>query len=172
MLPVLQINSSQVRFHYTLGKPRAFNPSIVMDLVNGSSTETQRQKRSRVVLSCGPCRASKLKCDRQSPCGQCTKKECADLCQYAPKPEGKKRAERRSRNMAERLKRLEGMVRGMMDEGDDAVQQNLPEKALSEGTGIQNGNITTPYVTGRLAGGYHGTYFGATHCMAMLEDVS
>jgi hypothetical protein len=84
------------------------------------SAESIRQKRSRIVLSCGPCRASKLKCDRESPCGQCRKKEREDLCQYAPKPE-KRKPERRNRNMAERLKRLEGMVRGMMDENDGSI---------------------------------------------------
>lgn len=142
-----------------------------MDAGNGLSGEAQRQKRSRVVLSCGPCRASKLKCDRESPCGQCRKKEREDLCQYAPKPEKKKRPERRNRNMAERLKRLEGMVRGMMDEGDVPPQQ-IVQQALSGGTGSQKSSGPSPQVTGQLAGGHDGTYIGATHCMAMLEDVS
>lgn len=151
-----------------------------MDPGTALSSEAQRQKRSRIVLSCGPCRASKLKCDRESPCGQCRKKEREDLCQYAPKPEKKKRPERRNRNMAERLKRLEGMVRGMMDEGgvDGQPQgqsqlQGALQKGLSGGTtAASKGSGQTPQVAGQLAGGHHGTYIGATHCMAMLEDVS
>jgi hypothetical protein len=44
-------------------------------------------KRTRVLLSCAPCRISKLKCDRQQPCSQCLKKGRADACAYAPKPQ-------------------------------------------------------------------------------------
>lgn len=143
-----------------------------MDTGAGVQTaESLRQKRSRVVLSCGPCRASKLKCDRESPCGQCRKKEREDLCQYAPKPE-KRKPERRNRNMAERLKRLEGMVRGMMDENGD-VMTPLGQQGQSTQTSRSTQSSESTPVTGQVVGGYNsGTYVGATHCMAMLEDVS
>lgn len=164
--------------------------------------QQQRQKRTRIVLSCAPCRASKLKCDRETPCGQCRKKEREDLCHYAPKPV-KRKPERRNRNMAERLKRLEGMVRGMMDEngemlnvnvngneggggpispassGSLLLQQLQQQQQLkgtsttqsSEGTELSGG--ASPLVKGQVVGGHNaGTYVGATHCMAMLEDVS
>ncbi|KAJ3496859.1 hypothetical protein NLG97_g2338 [Lecanicillium saksenae] len=70
------------------------------------------QKRSRVLLSCAPCRNSKLKCDRNQPCSQCAKKDRPEACVYAPKPVKKKPP---PKGMSARLKRLEGMVRNMME---------------------------------------------------------
>lgn len=63
-------------------------------------------KRTRVLLSCAPCRNSKLKCDRATPCGQCIRKSKPDGCLYAPRPEKRKPA----KSMAARLKRLEGSM--------------------------------------------------------------
>ena len=74
--------------------------------------QQQHTKRTRVLLSCAPCRGSKLKCDRATPCGQCTKRGRPDACAYAPRPE---KPGRPAKSMAARLKRLEGMVRGMID---------------------------------------------------------
>jgi len=114
-------------------------------------------KRTRVLLSCGPCRASKLKCDRLQPCSQCAKKSRPELCVYAPRPV-KKRPPRRG--MSARLQRLEGMVRNMLDESGEA-------RPGGEAEG------DTPAVKGNVVHGGRGTtYVGATHCMAMLEDVS
>ena len=121
----------------------------------------QSQKRSRVLLSCAPCRNSKLKCDRGQPCGQCARKSAPEACVYAPKPEKKKR---QPKGMAARLKRLEGMVRNMMD-GEEAggPQDQQKDNSVSE----------TPSVKGQVVQSNQGTtYIGATHCMAILEDVS
>ena len=112
-------------------------------------------KRIRVLLSCAPCRASKLKCDRAEPCGQCLKKGRIDGCVYAPKPQKPKPA----KSMAARLKRLEGMVRGMMD-------GEIPKDDGSDG------RDSLSQQTGKVVlGGRSATYVGATHFMAMLDDV-
>ncbi|KAF9771447.1 hypothetical protein IL306_010913 [Fusarium sp. DS 682] len=130
-----------------------------------SSTSEARQKRSRVLLSCAPCRNSKLKCDREQPCGQCLKKGRASQCAYAPKPDRKRPA----KGMSARLKRLEGMVREMMDsEGSSPGNQ----ASVGIGSGPANGTATGPEVQGHVVHGKRGaTYVGATHCMAMLEDI-
>ncbi|WYZ38654.1 hypothetical protein EsH8_III_000568 [Colletotrichum jinshuiense] len=126
---------------------------------DGSSAgATAAAKRYRVLLSCGPCRASKLKCDRSEPCGQCLKKSRPDGCVYTPKPEKQKPA----KGMAARLKRLEGMVRTMMDDG------GTPPRAVDaapkdEGVAQPGGHL----VRGERAS----TYVGATHFMAILEDI-
>ena len=76
---------------------------------------------------------------------------------YAPKPEKVKPA----KSMAARLKRLEGMVRGMLDgEGNTAVPR--------EPAG-QTAPLTSPGQV--VQGGRATTYVGATHFMAMLDDV-
>ncbi|KAI1036289.1 hypothetical protein LB503_003019 [Fusarium chuoi] len=130
-----------------------------------SSTSEARQKRSRVLLSCAPCRNSKLKCNREQPCGQCSKKGRASQCTYAPKPERKRPA----KGVSARLKRLEGMVREMMDsEGAAAGTQ----ASTGAGAGLANGTATGPDVQGHVVHSKKGaTYVGATHCMAMLEDI-
>ncbi|KAH6892200.1 hypothetical protein B0T10DRAFT_457916 [Thelonectria olida] len=119
-----------------------------------------RHKRSRIVLSCAPCRASKLKCDRDMPCGQCAKKGRVELCQYAPKPEKKRPA----KGMSARLRRLEGIVREMID---------VETAAGSKAGARDDGSAAGPVVQGHVVRGENATtYVGATHCMAMLEDVS
>ncbi|KAH7188543.1 fungal-specific transcription factor domain-containing protein [Fusarium flagelliforme] len=129
-----------------------------------SSTSEARQKRTRVLLSCAPCRNSKLKCDREQPCNQCDKKGRASQCAYAPKPERK----RPVKGMSARLKRLEGMVREMMD-SESAVQT----AGSNPGSNSQVANgVTGPEVQGHVVkGNKTTTYVGATHCMAMLEDI-
>lgn len=108
-------------------------------------------KRTRVLLSCGPCRASKLKCDRAQPCGQCLKKGRPDGCAYAPRPPKKQ-----PRTMAARLKRLEGMVRGMLDPEDGSGSETAPESPAA-GQVVQSDKTTN--------------FVGGTHFMAMLEDI-
>ncbi|KAI5461265.1 hypothetical protein BGZ63DRAFT_414072 [Mariannaea sp. PMI_226] len=125
-----------------------------------SASGLERHKRSRIVLSCAPCRASKLKCDRDQPCGQCAKKGRTELCQYAPKPERK----RPPKGMSARLKRLEGIVRGMID----------TETGEAPGAKHVDGDdyATGPVVEGHVVKGEKAmTYVGATHIMAMLEDI-
>ncbi|KAK0720079.1 fungal-specific transcription factor domain-containing protein [Lasiosphaeris hirsuta] len=150
-------------------------------------------KRSRILLSCAPCRTSKLKCDRQQPCGQCLKKGRTDGCLYAPKPEKPAPA---PRSMTARLKRLESMVRDMMDGGGtdaDGVltlmrqrqrlldQQKRQQNGLAQGSGtssVEEGQdeecdsqeaVHAQVILGK--GTTTTTYVGATHFMAMLDDI-
>ncbi|KAJ4321657.1 hypothetical protein N0V84_005211 [Fusarium piperis] len=127
-----------------------------------SCTSEARQKRTRVLLSCAPCRASKLKCDREQPCSQCTKKGRAAQCAYAPRPEKKRPA----KGMSARLKRLEGMVREMMD-----AEGSAGPRRAGEANGAP-APVAGPEVQGHVVRGEKATtYVGATHCMAMLEDI-
>ncbi|KAI0166843.1 fungal-specific transcription factor domain-containing protein [Hypoxylon sp. FL1284] len=115
------------------------------------------QKRVRVLLSCHACRNSKLKCDRATPCGQCRRKGIPESCQYAPRPEKRKPP----RSMAARLKRLEGMVRDMIDTDDPAhasAAKQRTDQGPRNGATVVHGPKATCYV-------------GGTHFMAMLEDI-
>ena len=47
-----------------------------------------KTKRPRPVLSCIPCRTRKLKCNRASPCEQCTKAGRAEECNFANSTDG------------------------------------------------------------------------------------
>ena len=110
-----------------------------------------------MLLSCASCRASKLKCDRAQPCGQCVKKGRPDGCAYAPRPEKKQ-----PKSMVARLKRLEGMVRGMIDrEEDGSALRPDPAPAAQEsdsaGQFVQSDKTIN--------------YVGGTHFMSILQDV-
>lgn len=121
------------------------------------------QKRSRVLLSCSPCRNSKLKCDRNQPCSQCAKKERPEACVYAPKPVKKKP---QPKGMSARLKRLEGMVRNMMEA---EAEESAGAKGTEETASTKEAKPAQGQVVRSVQGS---TYVGATHCLAMLEDVS
>lgn len=63
--------------------------------------------------------------------------------------------------MSARLKRLEGMVREMMDTEVPPAKENETSDA-----------VAGPAVQAHVVRGQNATtYVGATHCMAMLEDV-
>ncbi|EJP68660.1 fungal specific transcription factor [Beauveria bassiana ARSEF 2860] len=131
------------------------------------------QKRSRVLLSCAPCRASKLKCDRSQPCSQCAKKDRPAACVYAPKPVKRKPP---PKGMSARLKRLEGMVRNMMEaeaaenaaEGGKKTDGEEEEEAAAAATDAHEAKTAHGQVVRSVQGS---TYVGATHCLAMLEDI-
>lgn len=53
-------------------------PSQPASLQNPQSGKRQR----RIPLSCRPCRVSKLRCDRQHPCGTCQRRDCVVSCSY------------------------------------------------------------------------------------------
>ncbi|KAI1811904.1 hypothetical protein GGS20DRAFT_578725 [Poronia punctata] len=125
---------------------------------SATSSSLVPAKRTRVLLSCHACRSSKLKCDRATPCGQCLKKGKADFCAYAARPEKVKP----SKSMAARLKRLEGMVRGMVEidgtvNGDSTGPSDIFQRQQATGS-VVHGERATNYV-------------GGTHFMAILEDL-
>lgn len=126
------------------------------------------QKRSRVLLSCAPCRGSKLKCDRGQPCSQCAKKDRPEACVYAPRPAKRKPP---PKGMSARLKRLEGMVRNMMEaEADEAAGAG---RKGADGQEVAAEEDEVKPAQGQVVRSVQGsTYVGATHCLAMLEDVS
>ena len=143
------------------------------------SPQQQHTKRTRVLLSCAPCRGSKLKCDRATPCGQCMKRGRPDACAYAPRPE---KPGRPAKSMAARLKRLEGMVRGMIDVDGNPIVTSAgahqsttgPEEAQSLASQVSPPAPPTPMDAGGVVvqGQKATSYVGATHFMAILDDVS
>ena len=72
--------------------------------------------------------------------------------------------------MASRLKHLEGMVRGMMDADGNLI----PQEKLSSSDAPGPANEDSPVATGQVIRSQNEStaFVGATHCMAMLEDVS
>lgn len=42
----------------------------------------RRRRQRRIPLNCRPCRVSKLRCNRQHPCGTCQRRDCVASCTY------------------------------------------------------------------------------------------
>ncbi|CAJ2508184.1 Uu.00g093700.m01.CDS01 [Anthostomella pinea] len=130
-------------------------------------------KRTRVLLSCAPCRGSKLKCDRATPCTQCLKKGKPEICAYAPRPQ--KHQRRPAGSMQARLRRLEGMVREFIDQpvdgggGGQGKGGGAGEEGLAGKDGKEEVDAGGSVV--RSAPERATNYVGGTHFMAILEDL-
>ncbi|KAF8542980.1 hypothetical protein BDD12DRAFT_774351 [Trichophaea hybrida] len=78
------------------------------------------RKRNRVPLSCGPCRNRKLKCNRQTPCENCVRRNDASSCTYATNTHSHRyrkvgsSGSTGSDEMQSRIDRLEGLVLSLM----------------------------------------------------------
>ncbi|KAG5291502.1 C6 transcription factor [Histoplasma ohiense] len=80
-----------------------------MDSHKTSNTTRRVHKNPRVPLSCGPCRARKLKCNRQQPCHNCISRGHDDLCVFANGKTPRSNA-MQTQGMECRLHRLEELV--------------------------------------------------------------
>lgn len=147
-------------------------------------------KRSRIQLSCTPCRTAKLKCDRQIPCHQCVKKGRENQCSIPAPAQRKKPAV----SMQRRLKHLESLVKDAMSsqipidpsKSASIMPQNLdidtyPQntnntiytpstltQSDSPGSGISEGNVSGSIIQNAN----ETAYIGATHWAAILENVN
>ncbi|RMZ79425.1 hypothetical protein DV738_g3312, partial [Chaetothyriales sp. CBS 135597] len=107
------------------------------------------RKRNRVPLSCAPCRHRKLKCNRQSPCDNCTKRDSASACTYAaPAPRkkgspGSTGANATPDDMQNRIDRLEGLVLSLMTNGASSAGPTAATQALAANA-IDNGSGSSP----------------------------
>ena len=70
-----------------------------------------KQKRARSQLSCTACRQGKLRCNRATPCDQCTKRSKESSCSYLP-PAAKTRS---AQNVKGRIQHLEQLVVDLMN---------------------------------------------------------
>ncbi|KAL8366767.1 hypothetical protein RB595_008784 [Gaeumannomyces hyphopodioides] len=194
----------------------------------GDASHSQKHKRVRILLSCGPCRTSKLKCDRASPCRHCIRKGLPpNECVYAPPPTRRQRNGNRAgltgggvavvgsgpKGVAGRLHRLERMVRDLMESGGEGIGdgglaaaiQELEESRRAASTKVAAADFTgeseeaeakedsssgeqggddaaaeAAKLGERLGAENRGqvvqgeravTWVGATHFMAMLDDI-
>lgn len=55
-------------------------PSSLLN--RGQKRARRKQQNPRSPTSCGPCRASKLRCDHQTPCGACKRRDTIQRCEY------------------------------------------------------------------------------------------
>jgi Fungal specific transcription factor domain/Fungal Zn(2)-Cys(6) binuclear cluster domain len=113
------------------------------------------RKRNRVPLSCAPCRHRKLKCNRQLPCDNCTKRGDSTSCAYAA-PTQRKKGNQNTQlpnatpdDMQNRIDRLEGLVLSLMTNGSSSAGPAAASQAIagaaesSIGSGSLGPNLDT-----------------------------
>jgi hypothetical protein len=150
-----------------------------------SSDKQSSQKRNRTQLSCTNCRHSKLKCDRNHPCSQCTKRGRASLCAFPVAAARRKPAV----SMRNRLKHLESLVKDVMTSqnpvqpaplentphgtGTEGLREpQVPEDLMNSRVSNSPDNERSSPISGQvLLGTNESTYVGATHWAAILDDV-
>ncbi|KAG6816324.1 hypothetical protein H0H87_006923 [Tephrocybe sp. NHM501043] len=58
--------------------------AIMDDSTPSTAVSAVPQVRSRITVVCAECKRLKLKCDRRTPCGSCTKRDTVARCVYSP----------------------------------------------------------------------------------------
>ncbi len=125
----------------------------------------RRITRTRELLACTECRKRKLKCDRDSPCSSCVKRNDDASCTYERFTRSTAHERERRVQAEARLEHLEGLVQQL------AASQSSASGPPSDPSSARTGGIETnaretaslPY--DELA------YTGSTHWSAMLEDI-
>ncbi|KIW97665.1 uncharacterized protein Z519_01249 [Cladophialophora bantiana CBS 173.52] len=125
---------------------------------SGASPDQFRvvRKRNRIPLSCAPCRHRKLKCNRQSPCDNCTKRGDTASCTYAAPAARKKGSQTQNAanatpdDMQNRIDRLEGLVLSLMTNGSQAVGPTAAAQALSAGSSTMESGSLGPNLDNEL----------------------
>ncbi|PHH74622.1 hypothetical protein CDD80_2953 [Ophiocordyceps camponoti-rufipedis] len=157
------------------------------------------RRRNRVPLSCLPCRTRK-KCDRNHPCGNCTRREgmSPTCCSYAtPSPRKKaiKQEDSSPDDMQNRIDRLEGLVLSLMhntsspehtatrtgasasisvtDSGSSAKAAGHDETAMvDDDSDVDDGLATSLGVLKVDADKGKSMYIGQEHWHLLLADIS
>ena len=150
------------------------------------SSSSAGPKRLRSTLSCVQCRQAKARCDRQSPCALCVRKNRAEQCTY-PLPVSRKKA---AVSLQKRLMNLESMIKDVMTNNEKATGITPPQDMsfqplastlptsfdadtstpLSVQLSFDPGDIN-PASQGIIEGN-GSSYIGNTHWKTLLENVS
>jgi hypothetical protein len=107
---------------------------------NRDSNEAHmRQKRARSQLSCTACRHGKLRCNRATPCDQCTKRSKESACSYLP-PAAKARG---PQDVKGRIQHLEQLVVDLMNSRSSNGNGTTTSSGRSNSTTTSNGDVPT-----------------------------
>src|SRR6187402_3135649 len=115
--------------------------------------------RNREVRACTECRRRKLKCDRQLPCISCTKRDEATSCVYERNADGLANGHGRRSQAELRLEHLELLVQELSQSREDF---RSPDKINLGADVLERSGDELPE---------DNLYNGATHWVAMLEDI-
>ncbi|EWZ92737.1 hypothetical protein FOCG_06472 [Fusarium oxysporum f. sp. radicis-lycopersici 26381] len=138
------------------------------------------RKREKPILSCNFCRGRKLRCDRQSPCGACTRRgkptECIFTCSEQERKDAiDYRPHNRSQKARQRIARLENLVTELRDKAESS-NKSMSDTAQADNasSGFEpTASGTSPNVRmGNLnLADDQAVYTGSSHWATILEDI-
>ncbi|KAI1379214.1 hypothetical protein F4677DRAFT_410932 [Hypoxylon crocopeplum] len=141
-------------------------------------------RRSRIPLSCDPCRARKLKCNREKPCQNCTTRNEEAACEFRGPKNGSLPAAHRDANgdgMRQRIEHLEDLVKKLITE-----RQQVPSPGVNvvhTPDSSKHKPEPAPFVvapdsrdmagTGKtVMDGIHSVYLGGDDWYAVLQEIN
>ncbi|KAK0107235.1 hypothetical protein ONS95_003937 [Cadophora gregata] len=160
---------------------------------NKSAAKRQQRKaerKTRSTLSCEACRSSKLKCNREQPCQNCTVRDKAAACVYrgeAATQHGKRKGKTgQAEDMQARINRLETLVTTLVDQNQQlggnsssGGSGNLPLERItpssSEASDNDNDKTTQEIQHGvgiMQVDEKQSIYKGSTHWYDVLEELN
>ncbi|KAF2716792.1 hypothetical protein K431DRAFT_171254 [Polychaeton citri CBS 116435] len=105
------------------------------------------RKRRRPALSCVPCRLRKVKCDREIPCGQCSRTSAVSTCYY----DSDVRLSHASTLVGTAISRPEEQAAGYVSRSDGSRRPVAGGSSLAQSSNWAAMNLTNP-LSGILPG--------------------
>ncbi|KAL4736086.1 hypothetical protein BDV11DRAFT_211527 [Aspergillus similis] len=136
------------------------------------------RRRAKPQLSCNLCRRRKLKCDREYPCGTCSKRGLDKSCTYPPNAMQPLSPGQPSASVQARIQQLENLVLRLTQGSKDSTERL--SLAPSEGnspmhmTEIDTDGVLSQSDYGSMKVDDSGTasYVNADHWVAVLDGIS
>lgn len=143
------------------------------------------RQRFKPQLSCTFCRARKLKCDRSSPCNNCSRRDLSSSCTYIHNSREKtsqiQKTREKAKDVQERIKNLEDLVVALMNRTENTKATSAvlsgfqpsaigpPELPWPDDTTISESadSIGRISVDDEMQ-----NYVGGAHWMAILENIA
>ncbi|KAF4968698.1 hypothetical protein FSARC_3984 [Fusarium sarcochroum] len=150
------------------------------DLSNCTATfrisRPQRIKRNRATVSCSTCRTSKLKCDKQHPCGTCQKRGQEDSCRFEPtsKQASSSLARSGEGRIGNELKQMQNVLQSLLSQPSQDLAASPYSQLFESVNRIQNAiksDNTPEAVTAPVTQQHPDVVFGFLS-KATLADIS
>ncbi|KAI7789041.1 hypothetical protein LA080_005145 [Diaporthe eres] len=139
----------------------------------------RRHRRSRIPLSCDPCRTRKLKCNREKPCQNCTARHEQASCKFRGSKHGAAPIASRGSNgdeMRQRIDHLEGLVKKLIAQRQNTSSPRVNITETTEAPKAEAGPASDAQETAgaskMLVDGVRSMYLNADDWQVVLQEIN
>ncbi|KAI1337087.1 hypothetical protein F5Y15DRAFT_171018 [Xylariaceae sp. FL0016] len=136
------------------------------------------RRRNRIPLSCEPCRARKLKCNRETPCQNCAARNESAACKFRGNKGGDAAiaGPQKKTVMSQRLEHLENLVKGLISDRKDTTSvkkpvAHTPESPQSMPAAFTSDVHSTVRTGDSLVDDNHSVYVGGEDWYTVLQEI-